>query len=308
MAPTALITGASGFIGRSLVSALQRRGWSVAGLARNQSVVPEGCEAICIDNLDRESLALRLSGRRFDVVFHLAAYGVHPSERDPATMFGVNVAGTAAVVEAAALCNARCVVYVGSCSEYQSPRHGRPIEEDDALTRTALYGAAKAAGGLWGSAAARRADIAFMWARLFGVFGPNERGHRLIPSLVNGLLRNERVALSQGDQMRDVLFIDDAVEGLIGLASSASLQASGAYNLCSGTPVTVRTIAGIVADKLGRSRDLLDFGAIPYRPDEPLWLVGRPDKLRTLTGFSPRFSLEDGIARTVAGMEAGARS
>lgn len=296
---SALVTGASGFIGRVLVRRLLDQGVAITTLARPSSARIAGADAIAVPALEPDALAGALAGRRFDVTFHLAAYGVAPGDRDPGSMFAANVAGTAALVEAAARRGCGAFVYVGSCSEYETPQADVPIGEDAPLSSATLYGASKAAGGLWGQALGRDLGMAFQWVRLFGVFGPGEAPHRLLPSLAGRLSRHETVALSPGEQSRDLLHVDDVATGLR-LAAEAALKGQlGPYNLCSGRSVTVRWIAEQVAKHLDKPQSLLNFGALPYRPGEPLWLVGQPDRFAEATGFRPGIPLEDGIAATL---------
>lgn len=265
---SALVTGGTGFVGSALACALVRSGIRTSLLARPAAKVPAECEAIFIEGLSRDAISPVLTGRRFDVVFHLAAYGVAPSDRDPAQTFGANIAGTDAVVHAAAQTGAGVVVYVGSCSEYRSPVPGQRIDEVAVLGPNRLYGGSKAAAGLWGQALAADRGVSFQWLRLFNVFGPGEASWRLIPALLGKLRAGEPVALSRGDQVRDYLYVDDAVAG-IRLAADAALEGkAGPFNLCSGAPITVKDIALSVADALGRPYELLKFGALDYRPDD----------------------------------------
>jgi nucleoside-diphosphate-sugar epimerase len=263
---------------------------------------PGDAAVVRVDRWDRDGLLRAVENCRCDVLFHLAAYGVRPDQRDNKTLFDVNVAGTAAAVAAAAASGARAFVYTGSCSEYREVSPGKLIDEDHPLTATGPYGASKAAGGIWGQAAATEAGLHFQWMRLFGTFGPGEAAHRLLPAIVARLSRDASVALSPGDQMRDLLYIDDVTDGLVAAADAALDGATGPFNLCSGEPVSVKQVANAVADALDKPRRLLEFGAIPYRPNETLWQVGNPERFRRATGFRARTTLQVGIQRTVAAL------
>src|SRR6185436_3044775 len=134
---------------------------------------------------------------------------------DRALMQSANIAASAAWVEAAAAVGARALVYVGSCSEYGAMGEARPVGEDAPLAAADLYGASKAAGGLWARACAQALSLPFLWLRPFGIFGPGEAAHRLLPYLHARLGAGARADLTPGLQMRDFLYIDDAVAGLI---------------------------------------------------------------------------------------------
>lgn len=295
MAARILVTGAGGLIGRALVRDLVARGFSVGAMGR-AGVGPPGAQSFAVASYDVAAVTAALAGARFDVVVHLAAYGVRPDDRDLATMRRVNVDGPAAMAEVAAAHGARGFVHCGSSAEYRAAARGTRIREDHPLETKALYGASKAAGGLIGSATAQALGLPFLWLRIFGVIGPGEASHRLIPSIAAKLARGEPAALSPGDQTRDFLALDDVVRGIVIAAQAAMGGASGICNLCSGRPVTVREVALATADALGRPRSLLDFGRLPYRPEENMWLLGDGDAFRQLAGFAPALGLHDMIA------------
>jgi UDP-glucose 4-epimerase len=298
---SAMITGASGFLGRALAAHLldQHKRVIVAGRPGG-SALPNAHRAIRIANPNAHSLGAALEKEPIDIVFHCAAAGVAPGSRTPDELFGTNVAGAGNWVAAAAEIGARAIVYLGSCSEYGRPPYNIWVAEDQPLAAVDLYGASKAAGGQWGRAVAQRYGIPFLWLRLFGVFGPGEAPHRLLPYLYSRLCAGKRVDLTPGLQWRDFLHVDDAVRG-IALAGDLALEGKlGPFNLCSGRAMTVRAFAETVAAAIGGSAiDRLDFGARDYRPDEEMWMVGDPSKFRSATGFFPSLDLEAGITRTI---------
>ena len=296
---TALVTGASGFIGRALVTHLRGNGKRVIASGRGRSVLPPAERQIKLDVLNAGAIAEALRGESVDVVFHCAAYGVSPHDRDPARMFETNVVATGTWVEAAASIGARAFVYAGSCSEYGPVAKPERIRENHPLDAGDLYGSAKVAGGRWGSALARSLGLPFQWVRLFGVFGPGEAPHRLLPYLHERLSRGERVDLTSGLQWRDLLYVEDAARGLLCAAEIALEGRLGPFNLCTGEPVTVRAVAQELARQLGAPDKLLDFGARAPRPDEQMWMVGDGSLLAHAGGFRHSIGLSDGIARTL---------
>ena len=295
---TACVTGASGFIGRALVDRLRASGCSVLAVGRAGSALPDDVQQLRVDTFSPTALRTALRGRSFDILFHLAAYGVDPEDRDADTMQAVNVAATGALVEAAAACGARGVVYAGSCAEYAGG--DEPIVENAPLTTTNIYGASKAAGGMWGAALAARAKLPFCWLRLFGVYGPGEAPYRLVPYVIARLGRSESVDLTPGAQLRDLMYIDDVVTGLMRAADMTQKSLPGPFNLCTGTAVAIRDVALAVAAAVKQPQTLLAFGARPYRPDEAMSIVGAPERFRQASGFAPAVGLAEGIRRMVA--------
>ena len=295
---TAIVTGAGGFIGRALCEHLQRNGKAVLAVSRSGSAThPKARWSGHLAKPNTHQLREILRGTRIDVVFHCAAHGVNPSDRTTQESLDGNILTTAEWVEVAADLGAHAFVYTGSCSEYGNVPPGISISESSPLAATDIYGASKAAAGLWGRAVAQKLGINFQWMRLFGVYGPGEGPDRLLPYLVSRLRKGLRVDLTPGQQHRDFLFIDDLVRGL---QKAAETNAAGPFNLCSGQPVTIREFAEAVETHFENgTKSLLDFGARPYRADESFWVVGNPENFSRSTGFQPEITLVEGISRYI---------
>ena len=137
--------------------------------------------------------------------------------------------------------------------------------------------------------------------RLFGVFGPGEAPHRLLPSLVRNLSARRRVPLSDGTQVRDVLPVAAVVDALLCLAKA--VEADGGQhivNVSSGDMATVRDFAEMTADAIGAPRALLGFGDIERRPDEVACFAGDPTRLLALANWRPYEPLSSAIEKAVA--------
>lgn len=301
---TALVTGGTGFVGRRLVAQLMALGARVTLLQRSPDA-PEAAELIRVPDFSEQVLAAALAGRRFDVVFHLAAYGVTPSDRDPALLEEINAQAPQRLVRHAAAMQARAFILLGSGSEYDFSGADRPVGEDQPLERSAPYGATKARGGIAALAGAEEAGVPLALVRMFNVYGQGENPHRLLPSLTSDLLRDCAVPLSPATQLRDFLLIDDAVEALV--ATAEALHRGGGrhvFNLASGKPVSVRAFCEIVARQLGKPETLLQFGALTMRPGETLFFSGAPARLMAFCGWRPRHGLDDGIALSLRHLQA----
>lgn len=302
---SALVTGASGFIGAHLVARLLSEGSRVTVLARSSSVLPaewrERVNVVTCDDFSEGSLR-RLLQAPVDTVFHLAAYGVRPSHRDIDEMIAINVEFPATLVR---LCGEwrASIVMAGTFSEYRSPSARTLLVENSPLEQGKLYGSSKAAGGLVASAIANSSDVSFRLLRLFKVYGAGEAPHRLLPALVSGLAKRERVAMSAGTQVLDFVHVDDVVEAM--LRANAHCREKGGiatWNVATGRGHSVREFAESVARAMNADVALLGVGAIDMRKDDEPWLVGSPDLLRAELGWQPSIGLEDGVRAAVAAL------
>jgi nucleoside-diphosphate-sugar epimerase len=303
-AANALVTGASGFIGAHLVMRLLSEGRRVTVLARPASRLPAAWrDRVCIVACDdfNESNLRRLLDTPVEAVFHLAAYGVKPDHRDIDEIMRINVELPAALVRLCSEWHAGMVM-AGTFSEYRSPSDRELLFEDSPLEQGKLYGSSKAAGGLMASAIAR-SGTGFRLLRLFKVYGAGEAPHRLLPALVSGLAKRERVAISAGTQVLDFVYIDDIVEAM--LRADAHCRHKGGtatWNVATGQGHSVRQFSETVAREMDADLALLDFGAIAMRKDDESWVVGSPDLLRAELGWQPSIGLEEGVRAVVAAL------
>jgi len=299
--PAALVTGGTGFIGSRLVRALVELGSAVTCIslpgADTSRLDGVPVDVIEVDASRSEMLRRSLEGVEFRRVFNLAAYGVDPTFRETRAMLDGNAGVVASLIEALAGRDIEMLVHVGSCAQYGMATPGIRIAEDHLQRPDTLYGAAKCAAEVYGRAAALVAGIPFTTLRLFHVYGVGEPAKRLVPYLLDRLAAGESVDLTPGEQARDLTFVDDVASAMMAASGAGEAVDGAAFNVCSGTPVTVRTIAERAANVIGGHPGLLNFGAVPYRDDEVMWQVGDPTALEAATGWRPRFSLDEGLRR-----------
>jgi UDP-glucose 4-epimerase len=292
-----LVTGATGCVGAALLAQLRAGGVDAVAVARTDTQ-----NAIVIPNYNPTQVATQLRGERFDVVFHLGAAGVKPSEQQPLLLVDGNISFTLALLEAVAVHPPLRIVYTSSSAVYApKPGHQRLVEDDAGSRPPSLYGAAKRATECMAEVLAAQLALPWVSLRLFGVYGPGEAPHRLIPSLVADLRARRVPTLTAGAQQRDWMYVDDVVEALL-LAATQPLHHS-LYNVCSGVPISVRTVVETVGAAMGVSSEALGLGRKPYRSDEPFFVVGDPTRFSTDTGFAPQVALVDGIARQLTAID-----
>jgi nucleoside-diphosphate-sugar epimerase len=304
-ATNVLVTGATGFVGVHLVARLLSEGYRVTVLARPSSVLPaewrDRVRIMTCDDFSERSLR-RLLDRPFEAIFHLAAYGVKPNQRDVDEIVRINMEMSAALARLCGEWRARMVM-TGTFSEYRSPSTRELVQEDSPLEQGKLYGSSKAAGGLMAGAIAQSSGIGFRLLRLFKVYGPGEAPHRLLPALVSGLAKHERVAISAGTQVLDFVYIDDVIEAM--MRADAHCREKGGiatWNVATGRAHSVREFAEQVAAAMNADSSLIGFGAIGMRKDDEPWFVGSPDRLGSALGWQPSIGLEDGVRAAVAAL------
>ena len=305
-----LITGATGFVGSWLTHRLVADGDEVAVLVRSTSdlwrlepIVPR-LRLIKAGLSQVAAVAEQIVDFAPQRVFHLAWTGGNSAKYndDPAQVYE-NVPGSLDLMRVAAEAGASFFLNLGSCVEYGEC--SIPVRETDAIQPKNLYGAAKHAVEdlllrLGAGFGVRTASV-----RLFWSYGPGDDEARLIPSLTRKLLRNERHSMTPATQMWDFLYITDVVEALVQIA--ATPKAQGVFNLGSGRPQPLREVAETLRH-ITKSTALIGFGDIPFPPGQMMHLEADVTRLQETVGWSPRVSIEAGLAETVAWYRSGANT
>ncbi|MDA1091432.1 MAG: NAD(P)-dependent oxidoreductase [Proteobacteria bacterium] len=301
-----LVVGATGFIAQALLRHLKEKNIPAMALAftdrghQNRLAEQAGLKIFYADSNDGPSIERSLEKAAPEVVVNLAAAGVRPEQRQPDNLARGNAGLVEKLLRACAKSPPRLFLHAGSWSEYGPAVEATPITEDHPVTPVSDYGRAKAAASALGTSLAPDLGVPMVTLRLFHVYGNGEIETRLIPSLIKGLGADQAIDLTPGDQVRDFIYVDDAARAFVAAWDAKNLEAHRTYNVCSGQPVTVRSVVEKVADAMNKPRDLLHFGALSKRDEEEPWVVGDGATFAAATGWRPSVTLSEGIRRMVA--------
>lgn len=289
-----LVSGADGFIGSFLTKRLLEDGNEVAVLVKGEGKRIDGMrnQVYWIRGAMEtpDSYIKQIKEFEPEVVFHLAWFGVTKDFRDDPRQFTVNVFGSIRLFEAC-LNSMKTFIGLGSQAEYGF-REGRMVEERPARPIT-LYGIAKDCVRRAIQRLSALQGVRFAWLRLFSCYGPDSDESYLIPYVIRNLLKNNPLHLTSGNQRWDYLYVEDVAEAII--KAGKCRCASGIMNLCSGEAKSIKEIVTMLRDMIN-PQIKLTFGEIQGEEQD---LIGDPTRIRLLTGFIPRFSLEEGMAKTI---------
>jgi nucleoside-diphosphate-sugar epimerase len=153
----------------------------------------------------------------------------------------------------------------------------------------------------WGRQIAAASPIGFINVRLEHLYGPGDGPGKLVTYLIGMCLDNRpEIPLTTGEQKRDFIFIHDAVAAFLELIRAAPRIGGGFHEfpVGSGRSITIRQLAEDI-HRMTASTSSLRFGAIPYRPHEPMESRADLSAIRHL-GWSPATPLEAGLRSTIA--------
>jgi dTDP-glucose 4,6-dehydratase len=308
MSGRVLVTGGLGFIGSAFVRALAADGQPVlnvdvdtyAGDARRLADVDAGLLETVRMNVADPALADVVRAERPPLLVHFAAEThVTRSEEAGETFFRTNVDGTRSVLDAAFAAGVERVVHL-STDEVYGPCPAEPFREDQKLPgeglATSAYARSKAVADDLARSYADR--LAVVIARPTNCIGPWQHPEKAVPRWATRALRGERLPVwGDGAQIRDWMFVADAVSGLRALAERG--EPGTAYNLGpAGEAVPNVEIARMVARAAGAGSDAVYLSAYD-RPQHDRRYAVSTERVAAL-GWAATRTVAEAVAETVA--------
>lgn len=292
-----LITGAGGFIGRHLVSALSGLDIELYSIDFKEMVYNfSGTEYI--GKLEDSSfLKSSIKDIQPDIVFHLAAKKARVySIDDFFQAIETNLVGSLNLFSALnEVASPESIVVLGTAEEYG--RGAAPYNENMREAPVSSYSFSKTCMTHLCQVLHDLYKLPFVILRPTVAYGPFQNEEMFLPALINSLLRGNEFSMTAGEQTRDFIYVDDLVEAMLSAANSK--RAIGeVINVGSASPVTIRELASRVQTLIGKE-GLLGFGKREYRKGEIMNYSIDNSKAVNLLDWNPNISLDEGLKRTI---------
>jgi CDP-glucose 4,6-dehydratase len=304
-----LVTGAYGLVGGWLVRALLAAGAAITVVRRDHAArsslsamrLEDRVSVVHGDILIEGLLARALAEYEIDTVFHLAAQTLVPiANRSPVSTFETNMRGSWLLLEACRHHGVRRVVVASSDKAYG--RQPLPYREQAALAPSYPYDVSKAATDMLARSYWHTWGLPVAVTRFANIYGGGDyNGSRLVPEAVGAALAGRApVVRSDGSPERDFLYVEDAVEAYLAIASALGRGegAGEAFNAGCGRPHKVLDVVALICELAGTgvAPEILGTGT-PAGEIDRQWVDFT--KLRVATGWTPTVDLRDGLQRTI---------
>lgn len=324
MSKTVLVTGAAGFVGAFLSKELLGQGHKVIGIdnlndyydvklkeERLKGLEPEeNFEFIKLDISEKDVLFELFEKERPDIVVNLAAQaGVRYSIENPDVYIQSNIVGFHNVLEACREYPVEHLIYASSSSVYGANKKV-PFEESDRVDHpVSLYAASKKSNELMAHTYSHLYGIPASGLRFFTVYGPMGRPDMAYFKFADMYFNGEPIRIYndgdfENDMYRDFTFVDDIVEGIMGLMPVPPVKedndgvAHSVYNIGNSSPVKlmefILTLEKAMTNALGRD---VEFEKIyePIKPGDVPATYASTEKLEKAIGYKPNTSIADGL-------------
>ena len=291
----AVVTGATGFIGSNLTKRLLDDGWEVHLIVRPGS----GLEQI-------QGISNKVNFHKYDgsvdcladtfksvkptVVFHLASLFIAQHEtKDIEPLIKSNLLFPTQLIEAMTLNDVFNLINTGTSWQHF---------EDNTYSPVCLYAATKQSFEAILQFYIETTNLKTITLKLFDTYGPDDPRPKLIPLLGKLAKGQHSIAMSPGEQLIDILYIDDVIDAYMiaaGRLLANEAEKSESYALSSAEPVNLKELVAIYSQVVNKELPI-DWGSRSYRSREVMipWSKGKP-----LPGWKPKVGLKEGIKKVI---------
>ncbi len=303
-----LVTGADGFIGSHLTEMLVRKGARVRALTYYNSFNDWGWleKSDCLADIEvvagdvRDPYFCRTITKGVNVVFHLAALIAIPySYVAPASYVDTNVKGTLNLCEAARETGCDRFIHTSTSEVYGTARYV-PIDENHPLQPQSPYSASKIGADQMALSYHLAFGLPVTIARPFNTYGPRQSARAVIPTIITQIASGKKqIKLGDVSPTRDFNYVSDTCRGFVALAESEKTIGE-VVNIGSGVEVSVGDTLDLIKKLMGSDVSFVeDDQRIRPKDSEVQRLCCDNTKIKTLTGFTPEYALEAGLAKTI---------
>jgi NAD dependent epimerase/dehydratase len=305
-----LVTGADGFIGSHLVERLLSEGCQVRAFVNYNSFNSWGW----IDSFTRETKdkieifagdvrdpnGVRTAMQEVDVVFHLAALIAIPfSYHSPDSYIDTNIKGTLNILQAARELKTTRVLVTSTSEVYGTAKYV-PIDENHTRQPQSPYSASKIGADSIAESFFRSFDLPVTIVRPFNTYGPRQSARAVIPTVITQLLNGvKRIKLGDVRPTRDLLFVKDTAEAFVTIAKCDELIGHD-VNIATESEISVKALAESIIGIIAPDASIeVDEDRLRPEKSEVFRLFGSCEKLRRHTGWTPKYSLHNGLLETI---------
>lgn len=300
------LTGGSGFIGSNILPKLVEKGYDVYALSRYVSNrtpnFPKEVQVVYGDLRDSLTIKKSIKDIQPEIVLHLGAISpVQQSFGHSREVFEINALGTMNLADAnLENPNLEKFIFAGTSEMYGNQllneRYYDKLKETDKTVPNQPYAISKVTASNYLNYLADAYDFPICVARPFNTYGRTENFNFITERIIHGMLTKKQITLGDPSPVRDLMYVDDHVEGYLKLIESENMLR--AVNFCTGVGISIGDLAEKIKNLLDWEGEVL-WGRTMKRPTEIDCLIGDNGLAKETLGWEPKVSLDEGLVKTI---------
>jgi NAD dependent epimerase/dehydratase len=302
-----LVTGADGFIGSHLTEMLLEQDYQVRALAYYNSFNDwgwlEGLRNPLLEVVTgdvRDPHFCKLITKDVDIVFHLAALIAIPySYVAPDSYVDTNIKGTMNICQASRENGVERILITSTSEVYGTAKYV-PIDEKHPKQPQSPYSATKIGADAIAMSYYNAFKLPVVIVRPFNTYGPRQSARAIIPTIISQIANGKKeIKLGDLTPTRDFNFVKDTCKGFIELAC-CDKAIGQEVNVCTNSEISMRDTLELIANLMKSDVKFIeDAQRLRPKNSEVFRLLGDNTKIKSLTGFSPSYTLEAGLRETI---------
>lgn len=262
-----LVTGGTGFLGKSILKKIDKKKFSVTLLARKKV---KGFRCLIVKDIFNLSLDYYLKIlKKNQIVLHLAWYA-KPGDYFESIKNLNCLDGSIRLARACKIKKVKKFIGIGSCLEYENKN--KKISTSDNLSINSIYSGTKILLYKFCKDLFYKSQTNFIWCRIFYLYGEGEPKQKLVSYVLSRVSKNKVAKLSGGSQIKDFINVEDASNQIIEVIKNNKY--SGSLNICSGQGISVKKFIIEIVKKIKKEKYLL-FNAKKLNKIDPNFIVGK---------------------------------
>lgn len=290
-----IVSGASGFIGKTLVKRLLKEGNKVIAIVPEaevmQDILCENLKVVVADFSAFLQLPTLIEKDDYDIFYHLAWAGYGPATNDYAVQL-INVKATCDAVVVASELGCKRIVFSSSFSEYMIPEGTPTSHRDNGVCN--VYGATKESARLMAQAVAYQKKISMVSIAFSNTFGPGDYSRRTPNLFISRFMQGLDVDLTPGDALYEWTYVEDSVEGII--CAGEKGKDNGFYYIGSNNVRPLKDIVGEIRDLISPNSKI-NLGKYQENFKCDYSSIDTFELYRD-TGFQAKWNFKDAILKT----------
>lgn len=291
-----LVTGATGFIGKFLMTELAKAGYQVTGIDLKAGQIGR-VKIFSVNLLKKKQLDQFFQKHQFDIIVHLAAR-VPKSDDDQSQKLSLleNTTSALNMLEAFKISKAQKFIYASGVSVIGTPKSNMPVSESSPAGPESLYVAGKYFGEVLAEAYRKETGKNIVSLRISAPYGPGQNQNDVIPLFIQRALSNKDIPIyGSGKRSQDFIYIGDVTRAIL---AAIKHNLSGIYNIGSGQSTSTIALAKIILKNVPETKSKIIF-ADQKDPQENYRLKMNINRAKKELKFSPQVMIEEGIKKYI---------
>ncbi len=280
-----LMTGVTGFLGSNIIKKLINENYNVIALKRsfsNTYRIDDVADNINFYNIGQVALENIFAENKIDIILHCATnYGRRDIE--PLSLMQANLTMPLQLLELGKKTRVNCFINTDTILD----------------KRVSYYSLSKNQFREWLELYAK--EMVCVNVALEHFYGPYDDNTKFVSYIIDSILNNaQKIDLTEGDQKRDFIYIDDVVDAFITIIENIETLEKGffRYEIGTGQSMKLKNFVKLVKSIVQNNNTVLNFGAIPYRENEVMSSKADITEIGKLK-WKPQYTLEEGLLRTI---------